>query len=147
MRVYGRVTNSDGAKTWVVVTTDANGYNDAVNLTWLAQVLKLNTGESPFYGAWGIPQYQTIVTQVFPDYYVMKTQQQFAGMFAYLSIARASNSGSAPVYNVAVTTHAGSIIATSIPADWTADSMNVNAGSSSYSASGSTIPPTQAVPT
>lgn len=115
MRVYGRITNADGTKSWVVVTTDSAGYNDAVNLTWLCQVLKLNTGESPFYAAWGIPQYQTIITQVFPDYYVMKTQQQFAGMFAYISIARASATESSPIYNVTVTTHSGSTISTSVP--------------------------------
>ena len=116
MRIYGRTTNpTTGVKTWVTVQTDVNGYNDAVNLTWLAQVLKLNTGESPFYGAWGIPQVQTIMTQIFPDYYVMKVQQQFSGMFAYIAIARASLTESAPVYNVAVTTHAGSVINLSVP--------------------------------
>ena len=115
MRVYGRITNEDGSKSWKVIETDANGFNDAVNLTWLAQVLKLNTGESPFYGSWGIPQFQTIVTQVFPDYYVMKTQQQFQGMFAYLAITRAAAKESAPVYNVSVTTHSGSTVGFSVP--------------------------------
>lgn len=139
MRVYGRVTNVNGTKTWVVVTTDSAGYNDAVNLTWLCQVLKLNTGESPFYGAWGIPQYQTIVTQVFPDYYVMRTQQQFAGLFASLSIARTSNT--APAYNVAITTHSGSTIGVTL--NWTADSANVSAGSTVYTTTGSkTVIPT-----
>jgi hypothetical protein len=46
----------------VEVTTDANGYNDAVYLTTLSQVLKLNLGESPFYANYGIPQYQSVLT-------------------------------------------------------------------------------------
>lgn len=115
MRVYGRTTDALGNKTWVVVTTDQNGYNDAVNLTWLAQVLKLNLEESPFYGAWGIPQYQTIVTQVFPDYYVMQVQQQFSEMFAALTISRTSPVGNAPVYAVNVTTHYGSLLSVTVP--------------------------------
>ena len=42
MRTYGRVTNEDGTKTWVEVDTDANGYNDAVYVTTLAQCLQLS---------------------------------------------------------------------------------------------------------
>ncbi len=117
MRVYGRVTNADGTKTWMVVTTDANGYNDAVNLTWLAQVLKLNLGESPFYGSWGIPQIPTIVSQIFPNFYVTQVQTQFSGMFASISITNTTTpgSGNAPVYNVAVTTHSGSQVGMVVP--------------------------------
>ncbi len=115
MRVYGRVTNADGSQTWQVVTTDPNGYNDAVYVTWLAQVLKLNLGESPFYAAWGIPQWQTIVTQVFPDYYVMQTQQQFQGKFAFLSIARTASGETTPAYTVNLTTHLGSTISFTVP--------------------------------
>ncbi|OYV47662.1 MAG: hypothetical protein B7X10_04325, partial [Burkholderiales bacterium 21-58-4] len=67
---------------WVEITTDANGFNDNVYLTTLAQILKLNLGESPFWANYGIPQYQTIMTQVFPDYYAMQTQTQMAPYFA-----------------------------------------------------------------
>ncbi len=113
MRTYGRITNPDGSRTWQVVQTDASGFNDSVYLTTLAQVLQLNRGESPFYANYGIPAYQTIVTQVFPDYYVMVAQTQFAPYFASLNITRAT--GSTPAYTVTAVTNNGSIIGTSIP--------------------------------
>lgn len=105
MRTYGRTTNPDGSKKWVEITTDANGFNDAVYLTTLCQVLKLNLGESPFYANYGIPFKPTIVQQVQPDYYVAKTQQQFAQYFASLIIAKVGTNP--PTYNVSVTTHQG----------------------------------------
>lgn len=47
MRVWGRIRDTlTGAKTWVMVQTDANGFNDMVRLTHLAQVVKLNLDES-----------------------------------------------------------------------------------------------------
>ena len=91
------------------VSTDANGYSENVYLTTLAQVFKLNLGESPFYSNYGIPQYQTIQTQVMPDYYAMMTQTQFAPYFASLTISRVQSS-SAPVYNVNAVTFSGSIL-------------------------------------
>lgn len=113
MRTYGRITNADGSKTWVQVTTDANGYNDQVYLTTLAQVLKLNLGESPFYANYGIPQYQTVVTQVFPDYYAQVTQQQFASYFSALAIVRQPGSYP-PVYDVNAVAHSGAILTATI---------------------------------
>lgn len=94
---------------WVKVDTDTNGYNDNVMLTTLAQVLKLNLGESPFYANYGIPQYQTITTQVFPDYYVMQTQTQFSQYFASLIITRVKGV-TTPTYNIAAITHSGAIL-------------------------------------
>ena len=114
MRTYGSTYDALGNPSWVEVTTDANGYNDSVYLTSLAQCLKLNLGESPFYANYGIPAYQTVVTQVFPDYYVMVTQGQYASYFASLSIARVVGATS-PTYNVAAVTHSGSIINATIP--------------------------------
>lgn len=113
MRTYGRITNPDGSKTWTEVDTDANGYNDNIYLTTLAQCLKLNLGESPFYANYGIPQYQTIVTQVFPDTYVSQTQTQFAPYFASLSINRVVGSFP-PVYTVNALTHSGAVITSDI---------------------------------
>ena len=113
MRTYGRITNEDGSKTWVEVATDANGFSDNVYLTTLAQCLKLNLGESPFYGNWGIPQYQTIMTQVMPDYYASQTQTQFAPYFASLTITRVQGSYP-PVYNVNAVCHSGALINTTI---------------------------------
>jgi len=109
LRTWGREYDEEGNATWVERTTDANGYNDSVYLTALAQVLKLNTGESPFYANWGIPQYQTVMTQVFPDYYVMQVQTQFAPYFAALTITRVQGSFP-PVYNVRCLCHSGAIL-------------------------------------
>lgn len=113
MRTWGRVTNEDGSKTWVEVATDANGQDDNVWLTTLAQCLKLNLGESVFFANYGIPQMQTIVTQVFPDFYVMQTQTQFAPNFASLTMTRVPASFP-PVYNVNAVCHSGAVISEAI---------------------------------
>lgn len=110
MRTWGRIADSSGNLTkWVEVSTDANGKNDMVYLTALAQALQLVLGESPFYANYGLPAFQTIVTQVFPDYYVMQTQAQFAPFFASLTVSRASGYTS-PTYNIQAITHSGAII-------------------------------------
>ena len=114
MRAWGRTYNADGTYQWVQVSTDANGKNDAFYLTALAQCLKLNMGESPFYANSGIPQYQTIMTQTFPDFYVMRIQQQYAQYFASLTINRVPGT-TPPQYNVRAVTHSGAIINQSIP--------------------------------
>lgn len=98
--------------TWTEVTTDANGYNDNVYLTTLAQVLQLNLGESPFYANYGIPQQQTIVTQVMPDFYVSQINSLMSPYFASLMINRTSSNP--PTYAVNVITHNGAIINTEI---------------------------------
>jgi hypothetical protein len=113
MRVWGRITNEDGSKTWVAVTTDSNGYSDSCYLTALCQALKLNLNESPFYANTGIPQQQTIMTQVFPDYYVQNIQQQYAQYFASLTIVRVAGSFP-PQYNVSVVCHSGAILSTTV---------------------------------
>ncbi len=133
MRTYGRVpvlvagTNIPVIDTetglpatqWVEVDTTSAGYNDYVYITTLIQVLKLNLGESPFYGNYGIPAKPSIVQQVAPDFYVMRTQQQFAGRFASLTIARAPAPVGYPIntptYQVAVTTHQGFKLSATVP--------------------------------
>ena len=114
MRIWGRTVDELGNKTWVEVTTDSNGFNDAVYLTALIQALKLNRGESPFYANYGIPAYQSVMTQVFPDFYVMQTQAQYAAYFSSLTIARVQGT-SAPVYNIQANTHYGSTLEAVIP--------------------------------
>jgi len=94
---------------WVEVDTDANGFNDNVYLTTLAQVLALNLGESPFFANYGIPQQQTVVTQVYPDFYAAQTQTQFAPYFASLIIKRVQGS-SPPVYTVTAISHSGALL-------------------------------------
>lgn len=98
-----------GNATWVEVVTDTNGYNDAVWITTLIQTLKLNLGESPFYANRGIPAQQSVITQIFPDFYVNQTQQQFAQYFASLIIAK-EPANPTPTYNVNIITHSGAKI-------------------------------------
>jgi hypothetical protein len=99
MRTWGRVPDGDGNQKWVVVESDADGDFSYGWLTTLIQTLKLGLGESPFYAQYGIPAQQSIVTQVYPDYYVNVTQQQFAGYFASLSITKIDGEKK-PTYNI-----------------------------------------------
>jgi hypothetical protein len=116
MRTYGRTRDVlSGAKKWWVVTTDANGYNDSVWLTTLAQVCKLNLGESPFFANYGIPAHPAVVTQVYPDFYMARTQQQFVNYFASLILTKQPDAVDddlrpAPSYRINVLTNYGSRI-------------------------------------
>ena len=114
MRTYGRVLNpATGNLSWQVVTTDAAGYNDYVYLTTLCQVLQLNLNESPFYANYGIPAQQSVIQQLFPDYYVSVTQQQFARYFASLTISKVKSR--TPTYQVSVVTNQGVAAAEYVP--------------------------------
>jgi hypothetical protein len=114
MRTYGRVGQVNGlGGTWVVVSTDADGFNDQVYFTTLIQCLKLNLGESPIYSNYGIPARQSVVTQVFPDFNASLTQTQFAPYFASLVITRVQGSFP-PVYNVSAVGHSGAILNTQV---------------------------------
>lgn len=89
MRTYGRTVDENGHKTWVVVESDqATGSDSWVWVTTLCQALLLNLGESPFYAQYGLPAQQAILQQIQPDYYVSRTQQQFAQRFASLIVAK-----------------------------------------------------------
>jgi hypothetical protein len=125
MRTYGRVwaTNPDGTRVvpqppgypfWTEVQTDANGFDDYVWLTTLLQCLKLELGESPFYAQYGIPSKPSVVQQSFPDFFVSRTQQQFAPRFASLVVAKRPTPD--PTYDVNVVTHQGVRVAVSIAA-------------------------------
>ena len=111
MRTYGRTRNPDGSKTWVTITTAANGDNSLVMLTTLCQVLSLGLGESPFYAAYGIPARKSVMQQVAPDYYMTVTQQQFAPFFASLTVSRVTGTGTpvnpTPAYTVSCITYSG----------------------------------------
>lgn len=109
MRTYGRITNEDGSKTWVEVDTDENGFDDNVWLTTLCQNMKLNLGESPMFANNGIPAQQSVVTQVFPDFYVAQMQQQFSPYFAALVMARVPGTNNPPDYAVSVVYHNGAV--------------------------------------
>jgi hypothetical protein len=110
LRVYGRVTDIlTGKKTWEVVTTDRQGFNDHVHITALAQVLLLNLNESPFFGNFGIPAKSSVMQQIAPDFNVSFTQQQYAGFFAALLVGKEPDPVNAEAihYDVQVITHAG----------------------------------------
>jgi hypothetical protein len=115
MRTYGRTQDEYGRIKWWVITTDNNGFNDSVYLTTLAQVIRLNLGESPFFANYGIPAHQSVVTQVYPDFYMVRIQQQFAQYFASLILSPVPNAVDqdgfpAPSYNISVLTNYGSRI-------------------------------------
>jgi hypothetical protein len=132
MRTYGRTQDVlTGRKTWHKVTTDPGGFNDSVWLTDLAQVCKLNLGESPFFANFGIPAHPSVVTQVFPDFYLARTQQQFASHFASLiltvlpveqgsadSFQTGQEGAPAPRYYFSVLTNYGSRIGVTVARDY-----------------------------
>jgi hypothetical protein len=100
-RTFGRLNGQ-----WNVVETDENGYNDQVMLTTLAQNLKLNLGESPFYADKGIPAISSVQTAIAPTMYMARIQQYFAPYFANLTIAQVPGQVN-PTYNVFVLTNSG----------------------------------------
>lgn len=114
IRTYGRVTDqASGARYWVQVSPDADGWSDTVYLTSLIQCFKLNWGESPFFGDWGIPAHQSVLQQIAPDYYVTLIQQRYAPFFASLQIAKVINAVE-PTYTVNVLFHNGARISTTV---------------------------------
>lgn len=103
MRTYGRLPD----KSWVEVSTDpATGDNSWIMITTLCQVLLLNLGESPFYSQFGLPDQQSVIQQILPDYYVSRVQQQFSRYFASLLIVRDTTKAT-PTYNASVTLLSG----------------------------------------
>lgn len=96
------------------VTTDANGFDDAVWITTLCQNFLLNLNESPFDANWGLPAQQSVLQQVQPDYYVAQIQRQFAQYFASLIVAKVPDA-TTPTYKVSVTTNQGSKIIVQVP--------------------------------
>ena len=102
---------------WFTIETDANGSNDLVYATALAQVLLLNLNESPFYAASGLPQQQSVMQQTAPDYYVTLTQQQYSQYFASLSVTKTARTAEnpTPAYQITALTNQGTIINVSAP--------------------------------
>ncbi|WP_336240434.1 hypothetical protein [Citrobacter werkmanii] len=99
MRTWGRVIDGNGKKKWVAVEADESGDFSYGWVTTLIQTLKLNLGESPFYAQYGIPAQQSVVTQIYPDFYASMVQQQFAHYFAYLSVSRVAGEDN-PTYDI-----------------------------------------------
>ena len=102
MRTYGINENGN----WVEV--DETSY---IWLATLAQTLRLNQGESPYYANYGIPAHTSVMTQIPPDLAVNRTQTQYAPYFASLTIIRQQNA-TQPTYNVYATFKNGAKIQT-----------------------------------
>lgn len=104
MRTYGRIQSGPQAGIWVEITDP-----DYVNLATLAQVLRLQQGESPFYANYGIPALQSVISQIAPDAAVARTQSQFAQFFASLSVTRVLAAAD-PTYNIRAVFPNGSLV-------------------------------------
>lgn len=104
-RVWGRVHNANGTRTWNAYETSDSGSDDMPNFIWLQNVLLLQLNESPFYSDWGVPVHKTLATQIFPDYYMSLTQQRFAQYFASCIITRVATDQ--PEYQVSIVTKTG----------------------------------------
>lgn len=121
LRTFGRTRDVlTGKKTWVVVTTDRRGFDDMVWLTTLAQICKLNLGESPFFADWGIPARESVVTQIYPDFYVQLIQQRVAPHFMSLMLehrpdATDETGRPMPHYHFEAITNYGSTIVDDVP--------------------------------
>jgi hypothetical protein len=123
MRVYGRVPvdprNPKGPLKWLVVETTQQGFNDDCYIVALAQTLKLNVNESPFWGNYGIPAHQSIMQQIVPDFYILQAQQFYSRFFASLLVTKVADQPTpelnnlrqvnvpAPVYRFSVITNFG----------------------------------------
>lgn len=119
MRVYGRIPvdprSPRGPLKWIVVETTRQGLNDDVYITALAQTLKLNINESPFFANFGIPAHQSIMQQVMPDFYIVFIQQFYSQFFASLLVSKVPNPPTnlqgvnvpSPHYRFSVITHLG----------------------------------------
>lgn len=109
MRTYGR--NSQGQ--WIEVDTLSTGDSSMVWLTTFVQCLKLNLGESPFWGNYGLPSLQSVQSQVAPDVYVAQMQAAFSQYFVSLSVSRQLGSIT-PIYNITAIMNNGSIVSTQV---------------------------------
>ena len=105
MRTYGRINNPDGTRSWVQIDQQVDGNFEYGYITTLIQTLKLSQGESPFFSNFGIPAQRSVVQQVFPDFYVNLTQQQYAPYFASLQITKQEST--TPTYDVNIVTTNG----------------------------------------
>jgi len=68
-------------------------------LATLAQTLRLNTKESPFYANYGIAGEQSVQSQIAPTIDITRTQSQFSSYFSSLTIFKQPNTTN-PTYNV-----------------------------------------------
>ena len=105
MRTYGVDPNT---QQWVEVTNTSY-----VWLATLAQTLRLNQGESPFYANYGIPAQNSVHTQIPPDLAVNRTQTQYAPFFASLTVLKQQNTAN-PTYNISAVFQNGTTISSQV---------------------------------
>jgi hypothetical protein len=123
MRTYGRIVPDPlfpDVKQWVEVDTDENGFDDMVWLTTVIQTIKLNLGESPFYANYGIPAHASVMSQVAPDSYMSRIQQQYAQYFLSLIISKQPDALDergipSPCYLVTCITQYGAFLSAKVP--------------------------------
>jgi len=104
MRTYGRTFDENGNATWTEIVETSY-----IWLATLTQTLRLNQGESPFYGNYGIPAEQSVMTQIAPDSAITRTQSQYAPYFSSLVVTKSQVSAQPTYYISAVFTN-GTII-------------------------------------
>ena len=90
MRTYGK-TN---AGQWIEVVETSY-----VWLATLAQTLRLNEKESPFYANYGIPAHDSVMSQIAPTIAINRTQAQYSSYFANLSVTK-DEAATQPTYNI-----------------------------------------------
>ncbi|QDH14162.1 hypothetical protein E3E12_08125 [Formicincola oecophyllae] len=81
MRVWTRQWQPGGKRRWVATTG-----NQAL-IAWLQNALLLELGESPFHVDWGIPVTNSLVTRIWPTFYLEQTVGRFRDYFASLQVA------------------------------------------------------------
>ncbi|WP_321868593.1 hypothetical protein [Paraburkholderia tropica] len=127
-RTYGRLQNSDGTMertanggyVWIEIDSQSNSNDGYVWLATLCQCLQLVKGESAFFSQYGISSPQAVISQVYPDYDVQVTQQQFQSKFASLTITRSpsgkleDDGSTSPVYNVFAVLLDGTTVQTTV---------------------------------
>ena len=104
MRTYGK----DSTGQWVEVTE--TGY---IWLATLAQTLRLNEGESPFYSNYGIPEQASVMSQIAPDAAVNRTQSQYSPYFSSLTVLKQPNTVT-PTYNILAIFQNGTTVQTQV---------------------------------
>lgn len=99
MITFGR----DSAGNWYEVNTDANGFDDDVWLTTMAQVVASQLNESPFFPNYGLPSIESVTSRTHPDYWVSKVKSQFSKYFTAISIVKTVDiTTNTPTYNIDV---------------------------------------------
>ena len=99
MRTYGKNANGQ----WIEVLETSY-----IWLATLAQTLRLNEKESPFYANYGLPAHDSVMSQTAPTVAINRTQSQYAPYFANLSIVRDLNYDQ-PTYNVSAVFQNGTV--------------------------------------